>query len=867
MAKAPKTQSTPTPPASSLYGPGLQAPGRPYVYKFPTPLLNDRIFSVRVDSRAGAFVLPNKGDPYEGQDADQFKDFLFATAIPIEGSPGWWNLFYLNEHLNQESYNYTIEYPYTDPNYPKLTRTYVFLRGTMVEPNADELDPIFNGIVDPTDPDPPTTFPSGTTTQDPTFTSKQPLLPPGIVLVLTDHKTTRFEDPILDALFIGVTRIYENLPGPILTTYKENAYQQIETVQTQEVITGTTPIADALTDEITVERTTTAKQKNMVGRVPDVPAKNIFTQLWSSPYRDFLPIAFRYLNPLVTAEHDEAGIATAADAILGPVDTTKTVAQITEFRRHISTTSAPIHHTVLQEERLSPEQQLVTITQTLDAGVQDISPDLGALLISGKVEQVGLGATIKTEETVTSVFPRQEEAAEIPDLIPVEFRAFIPTVIEAQTKAGIVSIGVPPTLGPGELRRRNIQETEFKERIEVTKRLLPTLPFTFTNFKLLEDLKEGMGGVLSVTLTLDNAPLTIDQGFFVTRSDVKQIGGGLWTKETDKLVDEWPVLQEVRTDPQTGIIINIIKTMILPLPAPTPGHPGVSNPNDMGGGNWVDVLPIDKWRSIQIVSRVDCASLPAPLTWATSYRYIFPPQLLTITPYWEAANKREVIQASSTDIHGNSVSGAVGASALVYTSAKGKITYTATAGFHGDFPGFITRIYTCGPPSPSQIPNVFQFQPSDGSAIIAGSTGSYSLSEGPGGGFDVLGAFGGQQNITAETVDIDFLDGDRIDLRGMLTGFYTQVPLVNAIQASSIAQLPVVSAFASGPTDSYTPTVGGGFVTANMIVSLPISNPLSYGRSGGLAAGSSILVAVNTQRWRFGVFVTEQVYITVPTVP
>lgn len=861
MAKSTPIQKPSASP--NLYSPGLQAAGRPYVYKFPTPLLSDRIFSVRVDSRTGSFVLPDKGDVYEGPDADQFQGFLFATAVPIESSPGWWNLFYLNEHLNQESYNYTIEYPYTDPNYPKLTRTYVFLRGTMVEPNADELDPVFNGIVDPTDPDPPTTFPAGTTTQDSEYSSKQPLLPSGIVLVLTDHKLTRFEDPILDSLFIGVTRTYENLPGPIITTYKENPYQQIETLQAQEVVTGTIPLADAFTDTAIVERTTTAKQKNTIGKVPDVPRKSIFTQLWSSPYRDFLPIAFRYKNPLITQEYDEAGIATAAAAILGPIDTTKTVAQITEFRRHISTTSAPINHTVLTEERLSPEQQLITITQTLDSSNQDINPDLGALLVSGKVEQVGLGATIKTEETVPSVFPRQEEASEIPNILPAEFRTRIPTITETQTLAGQVPIGSPPALFPGDLRRRNIQETAFKYRKEVVNLQLPTLPYSFTEFKLLEDLKEGMGGVVIITRTLDSSPLNIDEGFFVTKSETNALGQGLFTKETDT-VTSWPVLQEVQTDPKTGIIVNITKTMIRPLPPFVPGTPRVSSPNDLGGGNWVDVLPIDKWRSIQIVSAVDCSTLPSPLTWASSYNFSFPAQLLNIKAYWNTSSKQSIRQFNGFDAFGNPIlSGgqpaAGSATAQITLSVHGLITYTATAGFHGEFPGFTTRIYSCGPPDPNIIPSLFRFEPVDGSAVIAGSVSTRGQTQAQGGGYDTLGGLGGS-SITEEVVDTEFVTGDRLDLRQVLTGLYTQVPLNNAIMDSSVGSTSA-SAFAVDATNSYTPTVSLA-ANANLIVNLPLSNPLTYP-----PAGTNILVAVHIERWRFGIFVTEQIWIKVPTFP
>jgi hypothetical protein len=824
MAKDPKQPST-----STLYGPKLAVAGKPYVYKFPTPSLTDRILSIRVDSRAGSFTIPNQGDPYDGPDAGQFAGFMFSTAAPIEAEPGFWNLFYVDQRANQDAYNYTIDYPYTDRDYPRLTRTYVFLRGSFPEPTAGEQDSIYN---------------------DNPNSSEDLKALGNLNLLLTDHKLVRFEnEPILDSLFVGVTRVYERLPGPVIRTYEENGYQQIVTVDTQETQSGTTPLADAWTDVLKVERTTTAKQKNTIGKVPDVPGKNIFTQLWASPYRDFLPLPFRYLNPLVTTEHDDAGIASASDVILGPQDTTATSAQISEFRRHQSRTSAPIKHSVLTSERLSAEQQLVTIQETLDPGNQDISPDLGPLLVAAKVEQVGTGATIKTEETVTSVFPKQEEEAEIPNVIPLEFRATIPTIIEAQTTAGVIPIGTPPDLEPGQLRVRQSQETEYKMRTEIT-RIDPTpLPATLVDSKLLEDLprSEGMSGVLAVTRILDAPAITgdpdlvVDQGFLVTGSEVRKIGAGLQLKTTEQ-IDQWPTLYEVHTDPHTGIVVNMIKTMV---------QPGTPYP----GSGYVDILPIDKWRSIQIVSSVNCATLPAPYSWGSSYKYSLPPVLLSIKTYWNNSGKEQYQSASATDAFGNPVSGGVGAGVLAYASARGTITYTSTAGVHGDFPAVITRQYLCGPPPFNSIPNIFKFQPVDGSAVISGSSESISITSGPGGG-DGTPWTGDASSVTSAAQDTEFLNQDRIDIRGVLTGFPNIVQ-----QPTSSVSFTEVEATATDANGNDYPLSQQVAASSNLIVDLPLSNPGYY------TQGQSFIVAVNVERWRFGIFIMETIAITIPPLP
>jgi hypothetical protein len=404
---------------------------------------------------------------------------------------------------------------------------------------------------------------------------------------------------------------------------------------------------------------------------------------------------------------------------------------------------------------------------------------------------------------------------------------------------------VPPTFSAGEFKHLEIQETFFKKRLEIERYDLSVLPITLIDQKLLEDLKEGMGGALMVTRTISATPFIIDQGFFVISSSIKNIGGGLQIKDTER-IDQWPVLQEVHTDPQTGIIVNITKTMIPPIPAPTPGNTGGSK------GQYVEILPIDKWRSIQIVSSVDCSSLPDPITWSTTHRYELPPILLNITPWWNPTTKNESQSFSSGSIATaiNPGSGAAGSSVLAYASARGLITYNATAGVHGDFPARITRVYYCGPPTQAQLPGIFKFQPVDGSAVIAGATGMQSQSVGPGGT--------GDRNVLSAAATTTFEVGDRVDIRGVLTSGNPTI-LGPTTFITPIVVTPGITV-ADGNGVLYTPIDATQAAMARLIVSFPLggSTPFSY------RTGDTYTVAVNVERWRFGIFIMEQVVITVP---
>lgn len=131
------------------------------------------------DARLPDYKLPEKGSPYEGREATRYEGWVFATAVPSD-KVGWTDHYYLNERLNQEAYNFSIEYPWVDRDYPRVTRTYVFLRSDAPsrEPEPHIKDSVF------------------------------------CECVMVDWRITRLDDPVQDSLFVGVTKIFERVPAP-----------------------------------------------------------------------------------------------------------------------------------------------------------------------------------------------------------------------------------------------------------------------------------------------------------------------------------------------------------------------------------------------------------------------------------------------------------------------------------------------------------------------------------------------------------------------------------------------------------------------------------------------------------------------------
>lgn len=776
MAQSDPTSKRPGQPNA----PAPQIAGKPFVFQFSTPILSDRILSVLKDSRAGGYELPEKGSKFAGTDAAKFEDYLFATAKPSESSPGWVTWFYVNERANSDSFNYAIDYPYTDHEYPRFTRTYVLLREDVVEPTSDDVDPVFNEDVTPSSPE----------------------------LLLTDHKQVRLEDPILDALFVGVQRVYERLPGPIITSYEQNAVKQIVTVETQAVKDDPDPVeSDATTESLKVERTTTAKSTVTRGRVPEIYPKLEFQNDWGSAAHG-VPIEFRSRIRIKTTRQIVAGTP-----IMPPVDTgdfSKVETEVTEFTKQIETTHFEVENFELTDHRVNAEGQVVTIQKIIDP--DDQSVDTGALVESSKVEHIGDDATVKTTETVPEVFTRLDLETSIPDNLPPEFQTEVPSFREAITAEG--SPENPPTLGPGITRHREYELTKFVKRIEVTKRDYGSLPKTVIDKKLTEEYG---GGILDVIRVVDDIVLEPEEGYDVVSSFVKNLGNGIMVRETERVEGGiWPTLYGSITEDSgifAGLKVNYEKTVV-PVSTPDPG-------------GYTTLTPIDKWRSIQIVNRLDLGPIAdhsLDTEEPVSSHISLPAQLTKIIGNWSNSG-------GYTEEGDNGFRNAGLATAKADTHAVGRIGILYEGGFNGLATGRLVRTFWPGPPPAA--PNAIKIRPSSG--YVTMQYGNESGTRSSGKDFGSISVGGG---ITREILHVD----------GLLVGTYT-------VEGANFSCIPE---FASANSGVYSATVGV-FGPLNFLqVHLDPSTPTS------IPSGSEILWDVRVVNWRFGVKVLELIYYKVP---
>lgn len=210
-------------------------------------------------------------------------------------------------------------------------------------------------------------------------------------------------------------------------------------------------------------------------------------------------------------------------------------------------------------------------------------------------------------------------SAEIPDLLPEEFRPQVPVTTHEETLVGVATaITLPMATGVLMESKSQIDYNVYKHTVRG--RTSISLPQTITN---KETTSEFGGGDVNRVLTLDlYNNLSLDEGLTYISSEIRKIDdqvNGLTVKTTRKLNDvAWPILYGTHVDEKYDLIIGIQRQTV---DAGTTGGVDVD-------GTIREVRSHDKWKSIQIASKFDTDSIPEDTQWFASMQYSFPPELI-----------------------------------------------------------------------------------------------------------------------------------------------------------------------------------------------------------------------------------------------
>jgi hypothetical protein len=183
------------------------------IESFPTPVIDDVVIAEVVNAWKGDYQKLEYGtlwkDVSHAPNQGSFPEHKLVFQQPTSEDGQWIKRIWVNDRVNQDSYNYAIKYSAGSQDHPIYVRNYVVPRETY------------------------TPLPDGT---------PDPLFP---IALLVDEEANRIEGE-LDSKYVSVTRVYETLPGPEVPTKRYNERGDLETVLVQTVPPFTPPDPDGL---------------------------------------------------------------------------------------------------------------------------------------------------------------------------------------------------------------------------------------------------------------------------------------------------------------------------------------------------------------------------------------------------------------------------------------------------------------------------------------------------------------------------------------------------------------------------------------------------------------------------------------------
>jgi len=824
------------------------------VVSYPTPNTGDLLVVQDMDTRLAGYTAANYGDPHPDSATYPNLKLVYQTPLDNESNFMWVRRVYANERFNQEAYNYALKYSGEDPTKPIYVRTYTL-------PRADYA-PVAKGTPDPVN--------SGA--------------------VLVEEAVDRIKDDQtdgqLDSLFLKVTRVYETLPGPGLTTKKKGSANSIPAkFQAARQVTVTKTTVDAATE-------------------PDDTTSTI-----------------------VESSVEQASIA-KAQKINSVLDT--------------SIVS-------LVSEKITPQQQVATQTETMvptGSGQDVVVAD--ALTLEGTVDNLGNGQSIVTRVQAPSVFSENEFSAERPDVLPAKFRVAVPTTTTSDVEAGTAAAPTLSTgdlfkteeqvtvfkkrkkttsrTAANSVTLRGKKLTPQQQLGDVTETYDPTgaqtvtpsalvveaniealgdgstvltetavgsvfpethlskekplwgIPMKFkvadpplktshvvegtvsdsdvalsqadmdataeqvTEFKKkvskssmsgndigLVGTQTGTWGVETVTESLRGYVENATGGYGVKEQSIEPLGDG---RAVEKKVEYPPSpaeLVEYHMDETYKILIKMTKRLvnIQGYSAADPGRNAV-----------VELHAIDAWNAIEIISEIFNGSLPEPETWEHTVHFSFYDELIEAGVYYE---KQADGKASSGGVNVSAVGSTKGWRAEAQAQAKAivrAVPYTKIkAGYSGPCRASTTRSYSLSPPT--GVETVTRQEPVIGAIVITGTGGSYEVGGFVSGEGQEWTQSGGSTGSSLDVVAVRHSIGPVVHNSVTLTEHGTSTATDTASATSG-----------SVPSGTYPAVTATASASVTSTLLLPASTT-------PIASGDSLISEVRVEKWRFGVWIKE----------
>jgi hypothetical protein len=325
------------------------------IESFPTPVIDDVVIAEVVNAWKGDYQKLEYGtlwrDVSHAPNQGSFPEHKLVFQQPTSEDGQWIKRIWVNDRVNQDSYNYAIKYSAGSQQHPIYIRNYVVPRETY------------------------TPLPDGT---------PDPLFP---IALLVDEEANRIEGE-LDSKYVSVTRVYETLPGPQVPTKRYNDRGDLETVLVQTVPPFTPPDPDGL-----LVTGSQVVQEEMGKGVKTTSTVQDHSLLQIKEKKEGL------LGETITTD-DIVAPSTNPDELSQTV-VSSVVEQFSATKARKRTTTASGPKSLTQKSKDGKLLGDVTSTQSIVA--PSTSPDaVSSSILSSEIKQVDSGKAVKTNVVLNS---------------------------------------------------------------------------------------------------------------------------------------------------------------------------------------------------------------------------------------------------------------------------------------------------------------------------------------------------------------------------------------------------------------------------------------------------------------------------------
>jgi len=336
------------------------------VPQYPTPNVPDFytkdghiILVEKVSTEKGPYnPQPLDGSiTYSKRDANKWPSTLYLVYQKPDETGQFVYNYYANDRTlaSQDAWNFGLDYSANNPAYPITSRTYIVPRSQYETVALGTHDPIFGGNQ----------------------------------IIAQQKKVELGDDNPLHSRYVAVQRVYETIPGPVLTGQKLDERGDLETITTQTVVAGTAPAADGLlVTQTSVQPVDSVKSTKTTGTVEG------YTTLFTKAKKAGLLGTTSTTDDIVPPSTEPDALSTTV------LESSVDALTATKSRKRTTTSSGPTE--LDSKEKKGGLLGETTIAQSIVA--YGSSPDsLSTSVISSSVEAIDSSKSKKT--TITSTGP------------------------------------------------------------------------------------------------------------------------------------------------------------------------------------------------------------------------------------------------------------------------------------------------------------------------------------------------------------------------------------------------------------------------------------------------------------------------------